>query len=83
MAYIYRTFTCDYANMLMQYIEIFLAVKIENFDKTKIDTFNIFAQNIQCGYMLEPPGRGGSNEYPQYMFWIMWVHVRTAWQRRF
>ena len=28
----------------------------------------IFAQNIDCGYTLEPPQRGGSNEFPQYMF---------------
>ena len=28
-----------------------------------------FAQNIDCGYSLEPPRRGGSNEYPQSMFW--------------
>ena len=28
----------------------------------------IFAQNIDCGYSLEPPHRGGSNEYPQSMF---------------
>ena len=27
--------------------------------------FLIFAQNINCGYTLEPPRRGGSNEYPQ------------------
>ena len=33
------------------------------------DIFLIFAQNIDCGYMLEPPRRGGSNEYPQSMFW--------------
>ena len=32
------------------------------------DIFLIFAQNIDCGYMLEPPCRGGSNEYPQSMF---------------
>ena len=25
-------------------------------------------KNIYCGYSLEPPRRGGSNEYPQYMF---------------
>ena len=25
--------------------------------------FLIFAQNIDCGYLLEPPRRGGSNEY--------------------
>ena len=28
----------------------------------------ISAQNIDCGYSLEPPRRGGSNEYPQSMF---------------
>ena len=31
--------------------------------------FLIFAQNIDCGYSLEPPRRGGSNVYPQSMFW--------------
>ena len=31
--------------------------------------FLISDQNIDCGYSLEPPRRGGSNEYPQSMFW--------------
>ena len=31
------------------------------------DIFHISAQNINCGYSLEPPRRGGSNEYPQSM----------------
>ena len=31
--------------------------------------FVISAQNIYCGYSFEPPRRGGSNEYPQSMFW--------------
>ena len=26
------------------------------------------AQSIDCGMSLEPPHRGGSNEYPQSMF---------------
>ena len=30
--------------------------------------FHISAQNIDCGYSLEPPRRGGSYEYPQSMF---------------
>ena len=30
--------------------------------------FCISAQNIDCGYSLEPPRQGGSNEYPQPMF---------------
>ena len=33
------------------------------------DIYLIFAQNIDCGYTVEPPRRGGSNEYPQAMFW--------------
>ena len=32
------------------------------------DIFHISAQNIDYGYSLEPPRRGGSNEYPQSMF---------------
>ena len=31
-------------------------------------SFHISAQNIDCGYLLEPPRRGGSNEYTQSMF---------------
>ena len=30
--------------------------------------FLISAPNIDCGYSLEPPRRGGSNEYAQSMF---------------
>ena len=30
--------------------------------------FLISAPNIDCGYSLEPPWQGGSNEYPQSMF---------------
>ena len=26
-------------------------------------------KNIDCGYSLEPPRKGGSNKYPQSMFW--------------
>ena len=32
------------------------------------DSFHISALNIDCGYSLELPQRGGSNEYPQSMF---------------
>ena len=40
----------------------------ENFQIKNSDIFHISAQNINCGYLLEPPRRGGSNEYPQSMF---------------
>ena len=42
--------------------------KNENFQIKKSDIFHVSAQNIDCGYSLEPPHRGGSNEYPQSMF---------------
>ena len=32
------------------------------------DIFHISAQYIDCGYSLEPPRRGGSNEYNNLCF---------------
>ena len=46
----------------------FLPPKNENFQMKNSDNFHISAQNIDYGYSLEPPRRGGSNEYPQSMF---------------
>ena len=57
-----------YANMSVQYTAIFHGCKNDNFQMKIFDIFLIFAQNIDCGYTLEPPQRGGSNEYPQSMF---------------
>ena len=45
-----------------------LNLKFENFQLKVFDIFLVLAQNIDCGYTLEPPCRGGSNEYPQSMF---------------
>ena len=56
-----------YENMPIQDKEIFLGAKIEISLEKKIFNsffFNSFAKNIHCGYTLEPPRRGGSNEYP-------------------
>ena len=50
------------------YTEFFLALKFENLQLKIFDISLIFAPNIDCGYMLEPPHRGGSNEYLQSMF---------------
>ena len=55
--------------MSMQNTGIFKVVKNESFQLKKFDIFLIFAQNIDCGYTLEPPRRCGSNEYPQSMVW--------------
>ena len=35
---------------------------------TGVYIFFILLNNIDCGYSLVPPRRGGSNEYPQSMF---------------
>ena len=45
-----------------------LPPKNEKFQIKKSYIFHITAQNIGCGYSLEPPREGGSNEYPQSMF---------------
>ena len=39
----------QYENLPMQYTEIFLALKIENFQLKNFVLFLIFAQNIDCG----------------------------------
>ena len=35
----------------------------------------IFCQNMNCGYTVEPPCGGDSNEYPQSMFWKLYTPV--------
>ena len=47
--------------------------KRKNSDKNS-DIFRISAQNIDCGYSFEPPWWGGSNEYPQSIFF--WGEIR-------
>ena len=58
-----------YENTPIQLYWKFYHQKNENFQIKNSDIFHISAQNIDCGYSLEPPRRGGSNEYPQSMFW--------------
>ena len=52
-----------YSNILQ-----ILSPKNENFQIKNSDIFHVSAQNIDCGYSLEQPRRGGSNEYPQSIF---------------
>ena len=47
-------------------------------------SFHISAQNIDCGYSLEPPRRGGSNEYPQSIFWAeIWKKIQSFLSENF
>ena len=48
--------------------KFFGVVKTKFFYWKNLSIFYIFARNIDFGYMLEPPHRDGSNEYPQSMF---------------
>ena len=45
-----------------------LPPKSENIQIKIFVIFLISAQNRDCGYSLAPPRRGGSNEYPQFIF---------------
>ena len=38
------------------------------FSDKNSDIFHISAKNIDCGYSLEPPRRGGSNDHLKSMF---------------
>ena len=64
---------------LFKYIENFTSKNWKFSDKNS-DIFHISAQNIDCGYLLEPPRRGSSNKYSQSMFWaeirkIMYIKI--------
>ena len=41
---------------------------MKNFQKKNSGYFHISDENIDCGFSLEPPRWGGSNEYPQSIF---------------
>ena len=56
-----------YENMPIQMYWNF-NTKIWKFSDKKFWYFHISALKIDCVYSLEPPQRGGSNEYPQSMF---------------
>ena len=49
---------------------LFLEVKFSIYLNRRVFvmSFYISAQNIDCGYSLDPPRHGGSKDYPQSMF---------------
>ena len=56
-----------------QFLEVKFSIYLNRrvfvmFQVKNSDNFHISAYNIGCGYSLEPPRRGGSNEYPQSTF---------------
>ena len=67
-------------------IQIYRKFYLQKMKKNQIkisDIFHISAQNFGCGYSLEPPRRGGSNEYTQSMFFskirkIMYTPINAS-----
>ena len=54
---------------LLKYFENFTTEKVKFSDKKSV-ILHISSQNIDFRYSLESPRRGGSNEYPQSMFFF-------------
>ena len=72
-----------YENTPIQIYRKFHLKELNFFQRKNSDIFHISAQNIDCGYSLEPPRWGGSNEYPHSMFWaeirkIMYTPVNPS-----
>ena len=61
---IHMLFTNITKTRLFKYIENFTSKKQNLLRYKNADIFYMSAQNIDCGYSLEPPRRGGSKEYP-------------------
>ena len=60
--------TEHYENTPIQINRKFHLQEKRKFSDKDSDIFHISVPNIDCGYSSEPPPRGGSNKYPQYMF---------------
>ena len=79
----YPSGPCITKTRLFKYIENFTSKIWKNIQIKNSDIFHISAQNIDCGYSLEPPRRGGSNEYHNLCFWaeigkIMYTPVNPS-----
>ena len=61
------TFSVITKTHIFKYIDKF-TTKNWKFSDKNFDIFHISAQNIKCGFSLELPCQGGSNEYPQSTF---------------
>ena len=72
-AYVYswnqiKTCTTHYPNMSVQYTSNLNGCKNDNVQIKFLDFFLLLLKKTDCGYSLELPHWGSSNEYPQSMF---------------
>ena len=83
---------------LTKEIDTITKTRLYNFDPLKPHIYTVkqgyslfflfLLKNRDCGYSLEPPRRGGSNEYPQSMFWaevwkiseIFYLEIFSFWR---
>ena len=65
---LYEKSWTHYENAPIQMYRKFQHQKTESFQIKNSDTFHISDQNIDCWYSLDPPRRGGSNEYHNLCF---------------
>ena len=60
----------------------FFIAKLE-FTGVNIDFLIFLLKRIDCGYSLKAPRQGGSNEYPQSMFWAEIWKISECFIRKF
>ena len=66
---IFNAFNMHHENMTIKFDPLKPHFYIVKLGFTGVYIFLFLLKNIDCGYWLEPPRRGCSNEYPQSMFW--------------
>ena len=66
-----KTCPCNIQRFFFFFSEAKIEISLEN-----LIFFNIFAQNIHCGYTLELARQGRSNKYPKCMFLMKTKNIR-------
>ena len=85
--YVYQR--CHFSSLKRAYITLNITLNPnfiqQNWGLQGYTLFFLFMlKNIDCGYSLEPPHRGGSNEYPQSMFWAeIWKISKSFYMKMF
>ena len=75
--YITKTCLCNFDPLKPHFLKL-------NWSLQGYTLFFLFLlKNIDCGFSLEPPRWGGSNEYPQSMFWTEIWKISEYFVRKF
>ena len=75
---------CHHDNMSVKCRPLIPHFYIVKLGSIRVYLFFLFLfQNIDCGYLLEPPQQGGSNVYPQSMFCANMLKISNFFQLKF